>query len=214
MRVIIVGGGDVGSNLAELLVKEKHDVVVIESDQKRAEELGEKLDALVLHGDASNRKILNDANIKKCDALLALTSDDKTNLLVCEVAKSFNVPTIIARVSDSSNEPIFTKMGITATVNTITTAVMAFKRLLETPGKRLVYLVGGNKAQVFERTVTKDSKIVNKKVGDLKNNFIIAGIMRDGDLLKPKDDTKIQEGDTLIICSPVEEAKKVDKLFG
>ncbi len=213
MRIIIVGGGDVGEGLAEVLIKEKHDVTLIESDEKRAEELGERLDALVLRGDASDRKVLKDANIERCDALLALTSDDKTNLLVCEIAKSFNVPTIISRVSESSNEPIFEKMGITASINTITTAIMAFKRLLEAPGKRLIGMVGGNKIEIFERTVTDRSKILNKRIKDIKNRFSIAGILREEEFIKPKDDIKILEGDVLIICSPVEEVNRIDKLF-
>jgi trk system potassium uptake protein TrkA len=212
MRVIIVGGGDVGTTLAEVLIKEKHDVILVESDEKRAEELGEKMDALVLHGDASDRKILKDANIQKSGALLTLTSDDKTNLLVCEVAKSFNVPIIISRVNDPSKDQIFSNMGITATINTLTTAVNAFKHLLEKPEKKN-YLVAGNKAQIMERVINKDSKILNKKIGDINKKVIISAILRDGELVKAEAKTKMQEGDTIIICAPVEESKRVDKLF-
>ncbi|RLJ08403.1 MAG: hypothetical protein DRP16_01445 [Candidatus Aenigmatarchaeota archaeon] len=105
MRIMIVGGGSVGGRLAEILVKEKNEVVVIEKEEKIAEALGERLDALVLYGDATDRKILKDGNIEKCGAFFALTADDKTNLMVCEVAKSFKVPVIVARVNDISNEP-------------------------------------------------------------------------------------------------------------
>ena len=212
MRTIIVGGGDIGTALAEVLIKEKHDVILVESDEKRAEVLGEKMDALVLHGDASDRKILKDANIQKCGALLTLTSDDKTNLLVCEVAKSFNVPIIISRVNDPSKDQIFSNMGITATINTLTTAVNAFKRLLEKPEKKTI-LVAGNKAQIMERVVNKDSKILNKKIGDINRKVIISALLRDGELVKAEPKTKMQEGDTIIICAPVEETKRVDKLF-
>ena len=212
MRIIIVGGGDIGTALAEVLIKEKHDVILVESDEKRAEELGEKMDALILHGDASDRKILKDANIQKCGALLTLTSDDKTNLLVCEVAKSFSVPIIISRVNDPSKDQIFSNMGITATINTRTTAVNAFKQLLEKPQEK-TFLVAGNKAQIMERVVSKDSKVAGKKIGDVNKKIIISALLRDGDLVKAEAKTKLEDGDTVIICAPVEESKRVDKLF-
>ncbi|MCK4532001.1 MAG: NAD-binding protein, partial [Candidatus Aenigmarchaeota archaeon] len=58
MKVIVVGGGRIGEALSRLLIKEKHDVVVVEKDEKLAEELAEKLDALVLHGDGTDKNIL------------------------------------------------------------------------------------------------------------------------------------------------------------
>lgn len=214
MKIIIVGGGKLGYELAEMLVKEKHDVVVVEKNESRAEYLGENLDALVLHGDGTDRKVLKDGNIKKSNALIAMTDDDKTNLLVCEIAKDFKVSKIVSRVVDSSNDPIFSKLGITASINTTVSAILAFKRVLEKPGKKLVNLVAGEKAEVFERSVDSKSGIVNKKVGEFsKERFTIAAIFRNGELVKVSPKEVIQQGDTLIIVAPVEEVQKVDKLF-
>jgi trk system potassium uptake protein TrkA len=213
MHIIIAGGGNLGTKLSELLVKENHNVVLIEKNERVAERLGETLDALVLHGDASDRKILKDADIENCDALIVMTGDDKTNLMICEVAKSFNVSVIISRVNDASNEPIFIKLGITACINTTTSAVLAFKKALEEPEKHLINIVAGEKALVFERVVSKESKIINKEIDKISKNFIIAAIYRNGELVKPKPETKILEGDVLIVCAPIEEMKRVNKLF-
>ncbi len=213
MRIMIVGGGSVGGRLAEILVKEKNEVVVIEKEEKIAEALGERLDALVLYGDATDRKILKDGNIEKCDAFFALTADDKTNLMVCEVAKSFKVPVIVARVNDISNEPIFMELGITAAINTTTAAILAFKKVIDEPEKHLINYVAGGKAVVFERAVQKKSKIVDKKIGSLKNRFVISGVYRNGEYIKPEPETKIMEGDILIICTPLEEVKNIDSWF-
>lgn len=213
MKVIITGGGDVGTELAKVLISEKHDVVVVESDGKRADELAESLDALVLKGDASDRRVLKDAGIEKCDAFLALTSDDKTNLLVCEIAKSFGVPKIVARVSDPSNEQIFSQMGITAAVNTISVAVTAFKRILEGPDERLLCLAAGNRIKIMERTVSRKSRACGKKVKDLGNGFVVAAIVRDGEFLKPEGNRKLSEGDSVIVCAPVEEDKEIERVF-
>lgn len=214
MKVMIVGGGKIGSKLSELLVNEKYDVVIIERNEKRAEELGEKLDALVLKGDGTDRKILKDGNIEKCEAIAVLTGDDKTNLMICEIAKDFKVPKIVSRIVDSSNEAIFTKLGITASINTTTSAILSFKRVLEGSGKRLVSFVAGEKAEVFEMVVGKKSGIANKTVKDAdKGGFSIAGIFRDGQFLKPRPGQQILEGDTVIVCAPVEEVGNAEKMF-
>jgi trk system potassium uptake protein TrkA len=214
MRVIIVGGGKLGYELASILVKEKHDIVIVEKNESRAEYLGENLDALVLHGDGTDRKILRDSNIKRANALIAMTADDKTNLLVCEIAKDSKVDTIVSRVAESSNDPIFAKLGITASINTTVSAILAFKRILDEPGKKLVSLVAGDKAEVIERTVDSKSKALNMKVGDFsKERFTIAAVFRNGELIKASPKELIQQGDSVIIVAPVEDVQNVDKLF-
>lgn len=213
MHVIIAGGGKMGEALASLLVNEKHDVVLIEKDEKLSEELAERLDALVLHGDASDSKILKDANVEKSDAVVAMTGDDKTNLMICEVAKSFKVSSIMSRINQVVNEGIFVKLGITASINTTTSAVLTFKKALEKPGKRLVNLVAGEKAEVFEMLVSEGSQTVNKSIKELERNFTIAAIYRNGELILRNPDKKIQEDDILIICAPLQEVKRIDRIF-
>jgi len=212
MKVIIVGGGSIGEALAELLIKEKHDVILIEKDEKLAEGLAERLDALVLHGDGTDKNILKDANIENVDAVVSVTSDDKTNLMVCEVAKSVNVPNIVARINQSDNEGIFTKIGITNLINTTKTAILAFKKALEKPGKQLINLIGEGRGEVFEVSINKESEFANKKVSDVANGFSIACIYRDDKLLIPKPETKIKEGDILTICAPLEKVRKIEKM--
>lgn len=213
MKVIVVGGGTIGEALAELLIKEKHDVVVIEKDEKLAERLAEKLDALVLHGDGTDKNILKDANIENVDAVVSVTSDDKTNLMVCELAKGVNVPNILARISNPENESIFTKIGITNLINTTNAAILAFKKALEKPGKQLINLVAEGKGEIFEVSVSKDSKFANKTVGNIAKGFSIAFIYRNDKLMIPKPETKIKEGDILTICSPLEEVKKIENMI-
>ncbi|MCK4335565.1 MAG: NAD-binding protein [Candidatus Aenigmarchaeota archaeon] len=212
MKVIVVGGGRIGEALSRLLIKEKHDVVVVEKDEKLAEELAEKLDALVLHGDGTDKNILKDANIEKSDVVVAVSGDDKTNLMICEFAKGVNVPNIIARINQSDNEGIFTKIGITNLINTTTTAILAFKKAMEKPGKQLVNLVAGGKGEVFEVSVRKDSKFANKNIMDVVKGFTVACIYRDDKILMPELKTKIKEGDILTICSPLEGVKKIEKM--
>ncbi len=213
MRIIIAGGGNIGEKLAELCSKEKHDVVVIEKEEKIAEKLSESIDALVLCGDASDRKILKDADIEHSDAIVAMTGDDKTNLMVCEVAKSYNIPIVVARVNDTESESVFMKLGITAAINTTTSVIFAFKKALEKPGEKIISLVAGEKAEILDKVVSKKSVITGKKVEDISNKFIVAAIYRNGEFMRPKNNTQIREGDILTICVPVEDVKGVEKLF-
>jgi trk system potassium uptake protein TrkA len=213
LKIIIAGGGGLGSKLAELCIREKHDVVIVEKEEKVAETLGEKLDALVLKGDASERRLLMDADIEHADSLVAVTSDDKTNLMICEVAKDFKVPKIVARVNETESDEVFLKLGITASINTTTAVVFAFKKALEKAGERLVGLVAGEKIEIFEKVVSAKSKINGNKIMDMQNNFVIGAAYRNGELIKLKPETKIREGDVLVICVPIEEVKKVSALF-
>lgn len=213
MKVILVGGGKIGEALSELLIKEKHDVVVIEKDEKLAEELAEKLDALVLHGDGSDKNILKDADIEKADVVAAVSGDDKTNLMVCEFAKEINVKNIISRINQSDNEGIFSKIGVTNLINTTTTAILAFKKAMEKPGKQLISLIAGGKGEVFEISVGKDSEFLKKTVEEISKGFTVACVYRKDKYMLPKPDMKIKEGDILTICSPLEAVKKIEKML-
>ncbi len=213
MKVIIVGGGSLGESLAQLLIKEKDDIVIIEKDEKLAEKLAEKLDALVLHGDGSDINILRDADFENSDSVVAMTGDDKTNLMVCEMAKSVNVANTITRINESENESIFSKTGVSNIINTTTAAVLAFKKALEKPGKHLVSLVGGGKGEVFEASVSKDSGFANKTIESMEKGFIVCSIYRGGKFIVPKRTMKINEGDILTICAPLENIKKIEKMI-
>ena len=90
MKIIVVGGGEIGTTLTTILSAEKHDVSVIENDPERAKEIASDTTALVLKGDGVDLDILKQAGIEKCDAIVATTGDDKVNLMVCQIAKSNN----------------------------------------------------------------------------------------------------------------------------
>lgn len=213
MRVVIVGGSKIGKKLAEILAKEKNDVVVIEKDEKGAEALAEQLDALVLHGDATEKELLKDADMEKCDALITLTSDDKTNLMVCEIAKSLNVKKVIARINDSSNEEFFAKLGVSSLINTTTSAIAEFKNALEREGRQIIGLVAGSKGEIVELYVKPKSKIINRSVESLlKDKIVVASVERKGKFMLPGRKTKIREGDVIVVCIPVGVKRKMERL--
>jgi len=130
MRVIIAGGGDFGERLAEELSREKNEVILIERDEARAEQLGEKLASIVMFGDATDKGLLRHASIEKCDAVFAVTGDDKINSAVCELAKSFGVKSVAALLNDPGKADMFSGSGASA-INIMDSAVREFRKVIE-----------------------------------------------------------------------------------
>jgi trk system potassium uptake protein TrkA len=213
MKVILVGGGQIGETLSRILVKEKHDVVLVERDESLAEELAERTDALILNGDGSDKSILRDANIESADSVIALTGDDKTNISVCQFAKEMKVKNIISRINQQESENEFSKFGIANTVDATTTSALAFKKLMEKPGKQLISFVAGGKGEIFELSVKKESKMCGKEVGEFSKNFTVACIYRDDKYVIPAPGARIREGDILTICAPLEEIRKIEGMI-
>ncbi|MEM5871582.1 MAG: NAD-binding protein [Candidatus Aenigmatarchaeota archaeon] len=212
MKVIIVGGGKTGEKLAQILSKEKNDVVVIEKDEKRAEELAEKLDVLVLCGDGCDINILKDAGVEYSDSVLVLTGDDDVNISICKLVKEMKIHNIVAKLNLSQNEKKFEKTDIKYIDSNLISA-LAFKRCIEKQGKHLITFVAGGKAEIFEILVNKNSKLNGRLVNEIAKNFSVVCIYRDDKVLIPKSDMKIKEGDILAICAPLEEVKKIEEIL-
>lgn len=213
MRIVVVGGGKIGKGLTEMLSDEKNDVVLIEEDEKRAEELAEQLDALVLHGDATEKEVLKDADMEKCDALVAVTGDDKTNLIVCETAESLDVKKVVSRVNETGNEELFRKSGIPSLVNTTVSTIMEFKKALE--GGRQAFGLFGGGAEIAELYVKPESKIINRTVESLlKDGIVVVSIKRKDKLILPRQKTEIREKDLTAVCIPAKGKRKLERLFG
>ena len=112
MRIVVVGAGRIGQHLAKSLAAHKHEVVVIETDEKRSKLLSSETDALVIRGDATKLETFQDAEVAKADVFVALANHDETNLLACLLAKDIGVPRLMARVSDPSLAKTFEQLGI------------------------------------------------------------------------------------------------------
>ncbi|MDR1422590.1 MAG: TrkA family potassium uptake protein [Coriobacteriales bacterium] len=121
MYVVINGGGKVGEHLAGTLLRHKHDVAIIERDEKTIERLALDLPSrvLMIHGDGCDSAFQSDAGAGEADIFVATTGSDDTNLVSCEIASLvFSIPRIIARVSNPKNERIFRRIGIEAVSST------------------------------------------------------------------------------------------------
>ena len=176
MYIIIMGGGRVGLNLANLLIEDGHDITLIESDESLCSEVAAELDALVICGNGTSSKLLEETNIEDADFFIATTGNDEANLLSCILVKKYNVPTIIARVSNPDHEEAFMEVGIDNVISPEVTAAGLLEKLVTRPNVADLITLGEGDAEIFDMTITND-RVVGKKIGEIsptKDYIIIA----------------------------------------
>ncbi len=208
MKIIVVGGGKTGAHVIKVLESRGHKVCAVEKDENVAKELATKINGLVINGDGTEMLVLKDAGISEADVLLALTGDDKVNLMTCEIAKSFNVPKIIALVNQPGNEELFMKLGIADIVPVTQQVANAIENMLLGGGTRVLAEIGDGEVKVLEVVVGAESKYANKAVDEIKN-FVVAGIWREGKFLFPTKNLKIVPGDLVLAVMKTKEMEKI-----
>jgi trk system potassium uptake protein TrkA len=207
MYIIILGGGQVGERLARLLIEDKHDVTVLETDTETAQRLSVELDALVLNEDGTDQKALIDAEIERADGFIAATADDKVNLFACRIAKKFDVKKIIARVTDPENYEFYLDLDVTP-INITVNTVMAIQRAVVSSERlNAVATICGDKAQVSRILLGKKSPILGKKFSELNYQKNIFALEREGELVLPNGDTTMMEGDIIFVVAPIDDTE-------
>jgi trk system potassium uptake protein TrkA len=217
-HALIVGAGNIGLHVAKSLESEGRKVrlKIIERDRSRAESAADGLKrTVVLHGDGLDIELLEEANVQRMDAVLALTDDDKTNILACVRAKTEGAKLVVALVNDPSLIGLIAPMGIDAYVNPRAVTVSSILRYVRHGRIRAVYSIGDAEAEAIEAQVLGTSLIAGQTVrdADLPQASLIGLIQRGDKIIVPKGDTRIEEGDVLTIFAMREDVADVERLF-
>lgn len=215
-RTLIVGAGNIGLHVAQTLEAAKRRVKIIEKSRARAEAAADALKrTVVLNGDGLDLDILEEANIASMDAVLALTDDDKANILACVRAKTEGAKLVVALVNDPSLISLIAPMGIDAYVNPRATTVSSILRYVRHGRIRAVYSIGDGEAEVIEAQVLGTSAIAGRMVRDAEvPEGAIIGLMRKGDkVIVPRGDSRIAEGDVLTLFAMRHQVVEVERLF-
>ena len=217
-RVIILGGGNVGLRVASTLERsgDRIRTKIIEKNRECAENAADSLSrTIVLNGDGLDMELLEEANIAQADALLALTDDDKTNLLSCTRAKGAGVPMTVALVNDPSLTELKDPLGIDAFINPRATTVSSILRHIRHGRVKEVYSIGDAEAEVIEAQVLNSSPIAGMKVRDIDfpEGAILGAVQKGTTVIHPNGDTKIEDGDTVVIFCLSGDIAKVETLF-
>ncbi|MFC2143793.1 potassium channel family protein [Candidatus Aenigmatarchaeota archaeon] len=216
MRIIVVGGGEIGSRLAKFLSEEKHDIVVIEKDTNLCQELADNLNAMVIHGDGTKSDVLKEAGIKKTDALVAVTGTDEANLLTCLVAKEISKDIrMIARTTKDEYKKIFLKIGVSSIVSPETSTVEQLENMIVEPDVADLAIMHKGLVELVEFEVNEKSKVAGKSIKKIEfpKESLVVAIKRTGNFLIPEETERLRGGDRVIIVVKKTLEKKIRDMF-
>ena len=217
-RIVMVGGGNVGLTVAQHLEAgpTRMRTKIIEKSRTVAEHAAEALErTIVLNGDGLDAALLAEAGITRADAMLAVTDDDKTNMLACVRAKAEGCPYVIALINDPTLLPLMQPLGIDAYVNPRATTVSSILRHMRHGRVRAVYSIGDAEAEVIEAEVLSTSPITGRRICDIDfPEGVLVGMIRKGDkVTRPMPDTRIDEGDVIVLFSLAKDVAQVEQLM-
>ena len=217
-RIVLIGGGNVGLRIAKTLEDSEHRVrlKIIEKNRSKAETAASSLErTIVLHGDGLDSGLLDEANISKTDTILAVTDDDKTNMLVAVRAKSRGCKKAITLINDPTMSALMEPLGIDAYINPRSTTVSSILRHIRHGKVKNVYSIGDAEAEIIEAQVMSTSPIAGSRIGDLDfpEGVIVGGILKNGDMVKPNSNSKIEEGDIIALFALSKDIPEVERLL-
>ena len=222
MKVIIVGASKVGFSLAKYLSDEGYDLVVIDKDEKRIDEITDAVDCNGFVGNGSSPQLLKKAGIESTAALIALTKDDETNILCCSVAKQLGVKRTVAAVRGPEYEadPEFFsgRLGVDMFINPDMAAAREGNKLIRYTRSVEIEEFGGGKVLAATIDITKDSALagvpmpmVHERVGA---QILICAIDRGGKLFTPTGQHDIRVGDSITFLATGQQMSKALERLG
>lgn len=225
MHVIVVGGGLVGSSLAEKLAGDGHDVVLIEQNRELVRELDDRFDVQTICGNGATMPVLLEAGIERCELLLATTDSDEANMVVALVGASiFDVPKVVARLRDPGHEESFRLIaaetgGERMSINPDEAAVERILSLMPVPGAVDVVPFFGGRLLVAGFVIRPGSEFAGLMLSHLKLLFpatpmLVVAIRREGEWRVPHGEDEILANDLVYFAMDPEELENVLVLLG
>ena len=210
----IIGGGTVGLMLAKALEALKIKTKIIEKNYERCKCLCEQLNCtLVINGDGTNLKILDEEEIGSFDVVISVTNNDERNLLCSLLSKQIGVKRVIARVSKVLNIPLFEKVGIDVAISPKNSALNEVRNDLQENNVDILATVEQGQGEVLEINVLPEFN--EKRIMDLHfpKHAIIGIVQRKNKIIIPKGGTQIFQNDILIIFTKAENAEEIKEFF-
>ena len=217
-RIVIIGGGHVGLGVARALETrtEKLRVKVIEKNRAIAENAADHLQrTIVLNGDGLDMDILLEAGIDRADAILAVTDDDKTNLLVAVRAKAAGCQMAIALINDPSLVSLMGPLNIDAYINPRATTVSSILRHIRHGRVRAIYSIGDTEAEVIEAQVLSTSPLAGQIIRDIPfpEGVLVGAVLKGDKVLKPHGDLRMEDGDVILLFALTKDVAEVERLL-
>lgn len=212
-RATVVGGGVVGLTVAKGLESAGWSVKVVESDEKRANEISRELKSLVLHGDGTDLELLASEHIGEDPVLIAVTSRDEVNLLVSLLAKHEGVPRIVTRADRMSNELLFEKVGIDVVRSAQGAAISSVLRKISRSRDEPIAELEHGDLKVLRLPVRDDFPPTPLAQMRAPVFAIVGAVSRGGNVIIPQGDTIIEPSDTLLTLCTAEAEEEARAFF-
>jgi trk system potassium uptake protein TrkA len=216
MYIIIGGGGQVGYYLAKGLIEQGYEVLLLEKEGIRYEQLKKQLGSSVHRGDACEARTLDEIGTERANWVIAVTGDDDDNLVICQVAKArYHVPFTIARVNNPGNEALFRDLGIDMLVSPTKTILHMIEA--EIPHHSLVPLLTLTNAgmELVEVTVPPDSEAAGRPIKSLElpPTVNVVLVVRGKQNVTPSGDTLLQPEDRVFALVSNEGERALQELM-
>jgi trk system potassium uptake protein TrkA len=215
MYMIIVGGGSVGYHLCKALLKEGHEVLVLDKDTAKCENFEDELGSVCVRGDGCEVATLAEAGVSRAEVFIAATDEDEDNLVACQVAKhKFGVPRTIARVNNPENEKIFRRLGVDCPISVTNLILEHIEEKI--PTHPLIHLLatGEEKTEIVEVRILEGSKSVGKSVKELSlpADSILALLIRNGQKPQvPTADTVLKVNDRIVALTTTDSERALQE---
>ena len=230
MKIIILGAGQVGTSVTEILSREAGgDITLVDIDEERLSLLQNRFDIRTVHGHASYPDVLREAGCDDAELILAVTNSDETNITACQIASIlFNTPRKIARIRATeyvSEDKLFAEggLGVDHIISPEQIVTTELQRLIERPGALQVLDFANGRIQLVAIKAYHDGPLVGHQLRALKDHLSnietrVVAIYREGEAIMPNGDTVIKDNDEVFFIAATEhirdvmsEMRKLDK---
>lgn len=216
-RVFIVGGKQIGIRMAQELERQGKSVKLFEQDAQRCEKIAALVDrTIIINGDGTDERTLEEANIQGVDAFLALTNDDEDNIIACLLARKLGSKKVVAVVNRLNYLMMSQRLGISTTISPHLAAVDRVLRFVRKGGVVSVTTFRQEEAEAIELVAPAGSRYVGKKLRDIKlpEGAIVGAIARPGgDAIVPRGNAVINAGDRVIFFALERVVPKLESAF-
>lgn len=224
MKIVIIGAGEIGYDLASVLSQEKHDVIVLDRDKDCLDKVSENLDVLCHEGNATSAKDLVETGVEEADIMIAVTSIDEVNMIASMMSKRLGAKMVIARVRSDElsrhNAPLkSTDLGIDVLIHPEQSAAHEIVRLLKRASASDLITLADGKMQMIGLRIGKASPLVGKTLIDYAKEypdlkFRVVAISRQGHTIIPSGTVKMQALDQIFVLAKTEKIPNVVQTTG
>ncbi|RMX08205.1 Trk system potassium transporter TrkA [Corticibacter populi] len=219
-RLIIVGAGNVGLHLAmEIQQVSPHvDIKIIEQSRTRAEQVANALGSavVVLHGDALEQTILEEAQAGQAETTVAVTNDDETNIFVSVLAKQLGCKRAITLVNKRNYEVLMPRLGIDSVVSPSAVTISTVLRHVRRGAIAAVHTLREDFGEVVEAEITEESRLVHRPLDQLglPAGMKVAAIVRDGQTVMARPEAQLRVGDRIVAVITYSDLRQAEALLG